>query len=51
MECDYIEDYERDDLDEHLKRFFENNKIENFEIEEIKLHINGRSLKHKNARH
>ena len=41
-ESDYIEDYINEELDEILKNYFNKNAIENYEIESIKLHINGR---------
>lgn len=47
MECDYIEDYKDPELDRLLKSFFEKNEIENFIIEDVKLQINGRFIKHK----
>ncbi|NOQ27258.1 MAG: transcriptional repressor [Bacteroidales bacterium] len=47
--CDHIEDYMNAELDEILKRFFEENKIDNFIIEDIKLQINGRFIIHKNV--
>lgn len=49
--CDYIEDYENARLDEVILKFFEENKINNFIIEDIKLQINGRFVQHKNALH
>jgi len=42
-ECDYIEDY----MDKLLKRVFKKKGIENFIIEDDKLQINGRFIKHK----
>jgi len=51
IECAYIEDYENTKLDELLKKFFQENKIDNFEIEDIKLQINGKFIKHKYAKH
>jgi Fur family transcriptional regulator, peroxide stress response regulator len=50
-ECDYIEDYENTKLDALIMKFFEENKIHNFIIDDIKLQINGRFLQHKNAVH
>ena len=47
IECDYIEDYKNAELDSLLKKFFEENKIDNFIIEDIKLQINGSFIKHK----
>lgn len=39
-----IVDYYSSELDELLKEFFEKNKIDNFVIDEIKLHIKGKFL-------
>ena len=50
-ECDYIEDYKNTKLDELIMKFFEENKINNFLIDDIKLQINGRFMQHKNAVH
>jgi Fur family peroxide stress response transcriptional regulator len=50
-ECDYIEDYTNKKLDGLLKKFFEENKIENFKIDEIKLQIAGNFIIHKNENH
>lgn len=50
-ECDYIEDYTNKKLDELLKKFFKENKIDNFNIEEIKLQIAGNFIIHKNENH
>ena len=50
-ECDYIEDYTNKKLDELLKKFFDENKIDNFNIEEIKLQIAGNFIIHKNENH
>jgi Fur family peroxide stress response transcriptional regulator len=50
-ECDYIEDYTNKKLDDLLKKFFEKNKIENFNIDEIKLQIAGNFIIHKNKNH
>jgi Fur family peroxide stress response transcriptional regulator len=47
VECDYIEDYKNMMLDEMIKKFFEENAIDNFIIEDIRLQINGRFIKHK----
>ncbi len=50
-ECDYIEDYTNKKLDGLLKKFFEENEIENFKIDEIKLQIAGNFIIHKNKNH
>jgi len=50
-ECDYIEDYTNKKLDELLKKFFDENKIDNFNIDEIKLQIAGNFIIHKNKNH
>ncbi len=47
--CDYIEDYKNSELDKLLQKFFEENKIDNFIIDDIKLQINGRFIIHKNV--
>ena len=44
-ESDEIKDYINEDLDELLADFFRKNQIDDFEIEEIKLQINGKFLK------
>lgn len=44
-ESDEIEDYVNEDLDQLLADFFKKNHIAGFEIEEIKLQINGKFLK------
>lgn len=41
-ECDVIEDYKDEDLDNLLKDYFENKKIKGFQINEIILQIKGR---------
>jgi Fur family transcriptional regulator, peroxide stress response regulator len=51
ISCDYIDDYENAELDLLLKKFFEKNKIDNFQIENIQLQINGSFIKHKNMNH
>lgn len=51
IECDYVEDYNNKDLDILLKEFFENNQIDNFTIDEIKVNITGNFIKHKNIKH
>jgi len=40
-ECDKIEDYVNEKLDEVLREFFEKNKIDDFSIEDITVNING----------
>lgn len=47
IECDYIEDYKNSKLDMVLQKFFLENKIDNFEIANISLQINGNFIKHK----
>lgn len=44
-ESDEIADYINGDLNQLIINFFEQNRIENFEIGEIKLQINGRFVK------
>jgi Fur family peroxide stress response transcriptional regulator len=44
-ESEEIIDYINEDLDGILENYFKNNRIENFEIREIKLQINGKFLK------
>lgn len=51
IECDYIEDYKNEKLDVLLEQFFRENKIDNFNIEEIKVSINGNFIIHKNKNH
>lgn len=51
IQCDYIEDYNNEKLDKLLTDFFEENKIDNFIIEDIKLSITGNFIKHKNINH
>ncbi len=51
IQCDYIEDYKNEKLDMLLKEFFEQNQIDNFNIEEIKVSINGNFIIHKNKNH
>jgi Fur family peroxide stress response transcriptional regulator len=46
-ECDYIEDYENSELDDLLKKYFEKNNISNFIIEDVRLQIKGKFIKHK----
>lgn len=41
-DSDHIEDYVNEELDELLRSFFEKNSIKNYEIQSIKLHINGK---------
>ncbi|MDD2438264.1 MAG: transcriptional repressor [Massilibacteroides sp.] len=50
-QCDYIEDYTNSELDKILKDYFEQNKIDNFIIDEIKLSISGNFVIHKNKNH
>lgn len=51
IQCDFIEDYTNEKLDALLKQFFEENKIDNFIIEDIKLQISGNFIVHKNQNH
>lgn len=44
-ESDRIEDYSDEELDNLLAEYFEKKKIPNFNVEEIKLQINGKFLK------
>lgn len=44
-ESNEIKDYINEDLDQLLADFFKKNHIDDFEIEEIKLQINGKFLK------
>jgi Fur family peroxide stress response transcriptional regulator len=44
-ETEEITDYMDEDLDQLLTDYFKKNRIENFEIQEIKLQINGKYLK------
>ena len=44
-ESEKIKDYMNEDLDQLLANYFKKNGIENFEIQEIKLQINGKFLK------
>ena len=46
-ECDYIEDFISEKLDNLLKEFFENNPIDNFIIDDVKLQIGGNFIVHK----
>jgi Fur family peroxide stress response transcriptional regulator len=50
-ECDYIQDYVDEKLDNLLKQFFEENKIDNFIIDDIKLQIGGKFIEHKKQKH
>lgn len=51
IQCDYIEDFHNEKLDQLLADFFSENKIDNFIIEDIKLSINGNFIIHKNSNH
>jgi len=44
-ESEEIKDYINEDLDRILSDYFKKNRIENFEVEGIRLQINGRFLK------
>jgi Fur family transcriptional regulator, peroxide stress response regulator len=46
-DSDRIEDYRDSDLDELLEKYFEKKKIPDFKIEDIKLQIIGKYIKHK----
>jgi len=46
-ESDRIEDYRDDDLDKLLRDYFQNKGVPGFEIEEIKLQLNGQFSKRK----
>ena len=46
-ECEYIENYYDEELDELLQNYFEKKRIPNFKIKEIKLQINGSYKDHK----
>ena len=46
-ESEEIEDYMNKNLDQLLEDYFKKNEIENFEIRDIKLQINGKFLKSK----
>ncbi len=50
-QCDHIEDYANEELDDLLKTFFEKNKIDNFTIDDIKLNISGNFIIHKDQNH
>lgn len=51
IECNYIEDFVNEKLDGLLKTFFEENQIDNFVIEDIKLNISGNFIIHKDKNH
>lgn len=51
QECDYIEDYVNEELDDLIKDFFTKNKIKNFNIKDISLHISGNFIEHKKTNH
>jgi Fur family peroxide stress response transcriptional regulator len=51
IECDYIEDYINEKLDNLLLEFFKENQIDNFNIQDIKVSINGNFIIHKNKNH
>ena len=46
-----IEDYRNEKLDRLLKKFFKENEIDNFIIEDIKVNISGNFIIHKNIYH
>lgn len=46
-ECDYIENYYDEELDQILKNYFEKKKLPEFNIKEINLQIIGSYKKHK----
>lgn len=41
-DSDRIEDYEDEKLDEIIRNYFKNKKINNFQVQDIKLEINGK---------
>lgn len=47
-ESDIIKDYENEEINKILEKYFEKNKIRDFDIEEIKLQITGKFRKMKN---
>lgn len=49
-DTDRIEDYEDEQLDEIIKKYFKSKKIKNFQIEDIKLEITGKFTKRKGAK-
>ena len=51
IQCDYIEDYNNEKLDQLLTEFFAENKIDNIVIDDIKVNITGNFIKHKNTNH
>lgn len=51
IQCDYIEDYKNEKLDQLLQEFFRENKIENFTIEDVKVNITGNFIIHRNINH
>lgn len=51
IKCDYIEDYNNDKLDKLLQIFFAEHKIDNFNIEDIKVSITGNFINHKSINH
>lgn len=51
IQCDYIEDYNNEKLDQLLSEFFAENKIDNFVIDDIKVNITGNFINHKNTNH
>ena len=46
-ECDFIEDYANQELDQLIESYFKNNTIDNFIIDNITLQINGKFITHK----
>ncbi len=51
ISCDYIEDFHNEKLDQMLAAFFEENKIDNFQIDDIKVNITGNFIVHRNKNH
>jgi Fur family peroxide stress response transcriptional regulator len=49
-ECDQIEDYFDEELDQLLSDYFENRKIRGFRIDEIRLQIRGQFSNHKSKK-
>jgi Fur family transcriptional regulator, peroxide stress response regulator len=49
-ESEEIKDYVNEDLDQMLSDYFKNNGIENFQVEGIRLQINGKFIKSRNQK-
>lgn len=50
-ECEFIGDYYNEKIDRLLNNFFEENKIDNFKVEDITLSITGSFIEHRNIKH